>query len=46
MPYALHFGLARTDHPLAQFANAWVAASAELPEWRAPARQRTSSLHD
>jgi hypothetical protein len=36
LPYALHFGLARTDHPLAQFAHAWVAAFAELPEWRAP----------
>ena len=46
LPYALHFGLARADHPLAQFAHAWIAAFAELPEWRAPARQRTSGLHD
>jgi len=46
LPYALHFGLARTDHPLARFAHAWVAAFAELPEWRAPARQRTSGVHD
>jgi hypothetical protein len=46
LPYALHFGLARTDHPLAQFAHAWVTVFAELPEWCAPARQRTSSLQD
>jgi hypothetical protein len=46
LPYALHFGLTRTDHPLAQFAHAWVAAFAELPEWRASTRQRTSGVHD
>jgi hypothetical protein len=46
LPYALHFGLARTDHRLARFAHAWVAAFAELPDWHAPARQRTSSVHD
>ncbi len=46
LPYALHFGLARPGHPLARFAHAWVAAFAELPEWRAPARWRTSSGHD
>lgn len=37
LPYALHFGLASPGHPLARFARAWVAAFAELPEWRAPA---------
>lgn len=46
LPYALHFGLARPGHPLAQFAHAWVAAFAKLPEWRAPARWRTNSEHD
>jgi hypothetical protein len=46
LPYALHFGLARPGHPLARFADAWVAAFAELPEWLAPARWRTSSEHD
>ena len=46
LPYALHFGLASPGHPLARFAHAWVAAFAELPEWRAPARWRTSSGHD
>ena len=46
LPYALHFGLARPDHQLARFAHAWVAAFAELPEWRAPARWRTSSGYD
>jgi hypothetical protein len=38
--------LARPDHPLARFAHAWVAAFAELPEWRDPARWRTSTVHD
>ncbi len=46
LPYALHFGLASPGHPLARFAHTWVAAFAELPEWRAPARWRTSSGHD
>ena len=46
LPYALHFGLARADHLLARFAHAWVAAFAELPDWRVPARQRTGSLLD
>ena len=46
LPYALHFGLARPGHPLSRFAHAWVAAFAELPEWRAPARWRTSGGHD
>jgi hypothetical protein len=43
LPDALHFGLAGPAHPLARFAHAWVAAFAELPEWRAPARWRTDS---
>ena len=42
LPYALHFGLASPGHPLARFAHAFVAAFAELPEWR----WRTSSGHD
>ena len=46
LPYALHFGLAGPGHRLARFAHAWVAAFAGLPEWRAPARWRTSSGHD
>ena len=46
LPYALHFGLTSPGHPLARFAHAWVAAFAELPEWRAPARWRTSSGYD
>jgi hypothetical protein len=46
LPYALHFGLARPDHPLARFAHAWVGTFAELPEWRAPARWRTDSEYD
>jgi hypothetical protein len=46
LPYALHFGLAGPAHPLARFAHAWVAAFAELPEWRAPARWRTDSEYD
>jgi hypothetical protein len=46
LPYALHFGLARPGHPLARFAHGWVAAFAELPEWRAPARWRTDSDYD
>jgi len=46
LPYALHFGLARPDHPLARFAHAWVATFAKLPEWRAPARWRTDSEYD
>jgi len=46
LPYAIHFGLAGPGHWLARFAHAWVAAFAELPEWRGPARWRTSSGHD
>lgn len=46
LPYALHFGLAGPGHRLARFAHAWVAAFAELPEWRAPARWRTSGGPD
>jgi len=46
LPHALHFGLAGAGHRLARFAHAWVAAFAGLPEWRAPARWRTSSGHD
>ena len=46
LPYALHFGLASPGHPLAQFAHAWVATFATLPEWRAPARWRTDSEYD
>jgi hypothetical protein len=46
LPYALHFGLATPGHPLARFAHAWVAAFAQLPEWRAPARWRTDREYD
>jgi hypothetical protein len=46
LPYALHFGLAGPGHPLAQFAHAWVAAFAELPEWRGPARPRSDTEWD
>jgi hypothetical protein len=46
LPYALHFGLAGSGHPLARFAHAWVAAFAGLPEWRAPARPHPGSDHD
>jgi hypothetical protein len=45
LPYALDFGLARPDHPLSRFAHAWVVAFAALPEWRGPARWRTSTGH-
>jgi hypothetical protein len=46
LPYALDFGLASPGHPLVQFAHAWVATFAKLPEWRAPARWRTDSEYD
>jgi len=46
LPYALHFGLAGSRHPLARFAHDWVVAFAELPEWRGPARWRTDSEWD
>lgn len=46
LPYALHFDLARPEHPLTQFSHAWVSTFADLPEWRAPARWRTDSGYD
>lgn len=41
LPYALRFGLLSRDQiPLAQFAQAWVEACADLPGWRTEHKQR------